>query len=83
MRELSNNGVRIYQFPTDDETVSEVNVSMNVRACLLLPCNFLLISNCLAGADLLVKKKICIKPIKRKKKNLTIEDPNDREKWRR
>lgn len=27
--ELSNNGVQIYQFPTDDESVSEVNSNMN------------------------------------------------------
>jgi septin 6/8/11 len=27
--ELTNNGVNIYEFPTDDETVSEVNGSMN------------------------------------------------------
>lgn len=31
IQELSANGVQIYQFPTDDETVSEVNVSMNTH----------------------------------------------------
>jgi len=31
MNELVANGVQIYQFPTDDETVAEVNASMNVR----------------------------------------------------
>ncbi|XP_037033481.1 septin-2 isoform X2 [Bradysia coprophila] len=30
-QELSTNGVQIYQFPTDDETVAEVNVSMNTH----------------------------------------------------
>ena len=30
MNELVSNGVQIYQFPTDDETVAEVNASMNV-----------------------------------------------------
>ncbi len=30
MSELVSNGVQIYQFPTDDETVSEINSSMNV-----------------------------------------------------
>ena len=30
MSELVSNGVQIYQFPTDDETVSEINGSMNV-----------------------------------------------------
>ncbi|KAG8225029.1 hypothetical protein J437_LFUL000006 [Ladona fulva] len=29
MSELSNNGVQIYQFPTDDDSVSEMNASMN------------------------------------------------------
>lgn len=29
IQELSANGVQIYQFPTDDESVSEVNTSMN------------------------------------------------------
>ena len=29
MHELVNNGVGIYQFPTSDETVSEVNRQMN------------------------------------------------------
>ncbi|CAF4882268.1 septin-2 [Pieris napi] len=29
MQELQSNGVEIYQFPTDDESVSEVNTSMN------------------------------------------------------
>ncbi|XP_059484362.1 septin-2-like [Neocloeon triangulifer] len=31
MAELQNNGVSIYEFPTDDETVSEVNSSMNTH----------------------------------------------------
>ncbi|KAG9329405.1 hypothetical protein JZ751_005382 [Albula glossodonta] len=29
--ELVSNGVQIYQFPTDDETVAEINSTMNVR----------------------------------------------------
>jgi len=29
MNELVSNGVRIYRFPTDDETVADVNSSMN------------------------------------------------------
>jgi len=28
--ELVSNGVRIYQFPTDDEAVSQINAVMNV-----------------------------------------------------
>jgi len=31
MAELNANGVKIYQFPTDDETVSEINSSMNTH----------------------------------------------------
>lgn len=30
MSELVSNDVQIYQFPTDDETVSQVNTVMNV-----------------------------------------------------
>lgn len=30
MSELVSNGVQIYQFPTDDETVSKINTAMNV-----------------------------------------------------
>lgn len=32
MSELVSNGVQIYQFPTDDEAVSEINASMNVSS---------------------------------------------------
>ena len=30
MSELVSNGVHIYQFPTDDETVADINSTMNV-----------------------------------------------------
>lgn len=30
MEELANNGVNIYRFPVDDETVAEMNAGMNV-----------------------------------------------------
>lgn len=30
MSELVSNGVQVYQFPTDDEAVAEINSSMNV-----------------------------------------------------
>lgn len=30
MSELVSNGIQIYQFPTDDETVSEINTITNV-----------------------------------------------------
>jgi len=33
-----SNGVEIYQFPTDDETVADINTSMNVSACMY-PCS--------------------------------------------
>ena len=31
MSELINNGVQIYQFPTNDETISDVNKNMNTQ----------------------------------------------------
>ena len=31
MGELAANGVQIYQFPVDDETVAEMNLSMNAH----------------------------------------------------
>ena len=37
MSELVSNGVHIYQFPTDDETVADINSTMNVR---ILAINF-------------------------------------------
>ena len=36
MEELANNGVNIYRFPVDDETVAEMNTTMNVSPYLLL-----------------------------------------------
>ena len=30
MQELASNGVEIYRFPVDDETVAEMNAGMNV-----------------------------------------------------
>lgn len=30
MSELVSNGVQIYQFPTDEETVAEINATMSV-----------------------------------------------------
>lgn len=35
--ELVSNGVQIYQFPTDDESVAEINGTMNVSASVLPP----------------------------------------------
>ena len=35
MEELNKNGVEIYKFPTDDETVAEMNNAMNVSFTLL------------------------------------------------
>ena len=31
MEEFTSNGVEIYRFPVDDETVAEMNAGMNVR----------------------------------------------------
>lgn len=39
--ELVSNGVQIYQFPTDDESVTEINGTMNVSGNTLV--NFLII----------------------------------------
>ncbi len=36
MSELVSNGVHIYQFPTDDETVADINSTMNVSSSKLL-----------------------------------------------
>lgn len=35
--ELVSNGVQIYQFPTDDESVAEINGTMNVSDLVLPP----------------------------------------------
>lgn len=31
MAELNANGIKIYQFPTEDDTVAEINTSMNTH----------------------------------------------------
>ena len=36
MEELANNGVNIYRFPVDDETVAEMNSGMNVCSLFLI-----------------------------------------------
>ena len=36
MSELVSNGVQIYQFPTEDEAVTEINSTMNVSMTLFL-----------------------------------------------
>lgn len=48
MSELVSNGVQIYQFPTDEETVAEINATMSVGvwgACC--PCFALMAMLCL------------------------------------
>ena len=37
--ELRANGVQIYQFPTDDETVADLNSKMNVSHTQTTPTN--------------------------------------------
>lgn len=37
MCELRTNGVQIYQFPTDDDTVKEMNATMNVCFIVMIP----------------------------------------------
>ena len=42
MEELANNGVNIYRFPVDDETVAEMNAGMNVSTdCFVVMTTFL------------------------------------------
>ena len=48
MEELANNGVNIYRFPVDDETVAEMNAGMNVSTvrfvvCWLVFCFFVVV----------------------------------------
>ena len=44
MEELKANGVQIYHFPTDDETVADLNSKMNVRHPRTCVCVCVLIS---------------------------------------
>lgn len=46
MSELVSNGVQIYQFPTEDGAVAEINSSMNVR--------YSIYSTCVLDLDLLI-----------------------------
>lgn len=42
MAEIKSNDIRLYQFPTDDDIVSEINENTNVSTtgfCTLLPLN--------------------------------------------
>ena len=43
MNELAENGVEIYRFPIDDETVSEINNQMNVSLISYIGFFFILI----------------------------------------
>lgn len=47
--ELVSNGVQIYQFPTDDESVAEINSTMNVSLRTLYPHHMLLHRICYLG----------------------------------
>jgi len=38
MNELTSNGIHIYQCPTDDETVADVNTAMNVSLLTSIAC---------------------------------------------
>lgn len=42
MSELVSNGVQIYQFPTDDDAVAEINSVMNVSEILILLTYFVI-----------------------------------------
>ena len=45
MEELTSNGVEIYRFPVDDETVAEMNAGMNVRKLINHVPTTLILSN--------------------------------------
>lgn len=45
MEELTSNGVEIYRFPVDDETVAEMNAGMNVRELINHVPSTLILSN--------------------------------------
>lgn len=45
MEELTSNGVEIYRFPIDDETVAEMNAGMNVRELINHVPTTLILSN--------------------------------------
>jgi len=42
MNELTSNGIHIYQCPTDDETVTDVNTAMNVSLLYSIACRLTL-----------------------------------------
>ena len=54
MEELESNGVQIYKFPVDDETVAEMNSSMNVSKLRMSELRNKTCSQCLLS---LVKTK--------------------------
>lgn len=68
MSELVSNGVQIYQFPTDEETVAEINATMSVcylGACLPLPCLSLMallglarLQNCSLSMDISLARRL-------------------------
>ena len=57
MSELVSNGVQIYQFPTDDETVADLNSTMNVRRSTMLHETVQVKGTRCLGSDELVYKK--------------------------
>ena len=48
MNELTSNGIHIYQCPTDDETVAEVNTAMNVSLLAGNDCHLTLLRETVA-----------------------------------
>ena len=55
MSELTSNGVQIYNFPTDDESVAETNKTMNVgylpsiSTRVIFPSSYINLCQCLSG----------------------------------
>lgn len=60
MSELAQNGVQIYYFPTDDETVSSLNQDMNVsHSCIICWSAYLYICVFDEKGQLCCKNTVC------------------------
>ena len=64
MSELTSNGVQIYNFPTDDESVAETNKTMNVgylpslSTRVIFPSSYINLCQCLSAVDRAFKPRL-------------------------
>jgi len=64
MSELTSNGVQIYHFPTDDESVADTNKTMNVgyapwiSARVIFPWSYIYLYQCLSAVDHAFKTRL-------------------------